>query len=323
MTSSSKEVLRNHCTTLIEDMASGRLVPVFGPGVSLSNVTKTQAEAAEDLSEGIAKAVEYPWRNRKNLQRVSWYGKNRERDLLYGHLHDVFFRGHPTEAYKFFAELPGKLSKKGYRDRRQLVVTTSYDLFLENAFFHANEQYDLLTYVANSDDKSEEGKFRYLPYGGEARIFDERSNFELPIEENVLRHTIILKMQGTVDSVNAKEGTFAVTDEDYIDYLARPNTPAHNVPVFLQLKMQQSRFLFLGLSIADWSQRVVLRSLIQPRRKFDPGSHAIMQRTEEWDREYWEQYGVELLEVSLNDYIDALREALENLPSGGGDGGVA
>lgn len=322
--------LRKHCSEMVRCMAEGLLVPFFGPGVSLLNRTSDipftvgkSLPYAHELSLSIAKRVKYPWGDRTNLQRVSWYGARFKPDELYQHLHDVFNAVDTTEVHRFFAELAENLKAKGYRNRRQVIVTANYDRVLDHAFDHAfknkSEPYDLLTYVANSADKSEVGRFRYKPFGGHSELVDDPSTFPLPITEGVLKHTIILKIQGGADWIEWDKGSFAVNDEDYIDYLARLNTPAHKIPAMLMEKMHDSSFLFLGFGVSEWNLRVVLRGF-QSRKKFSHPSWAIMHPGEQWDEAYWNEYGVKLLEVPLTDFIAILKEELTKLPHGGGAG---
>lgn len=323
MTPAFEVELRKHCAEMVGCMAEGILVPFFGPGVSLLNRTSDtpfivgeSLPYAHELSLSIAKQIEYPWGDRTNLQRVSWYGARFKPDELYKHLHDVFNAVDTTEVHRFFAELPENLKAKGYRDRRQVIVTANYDRVLDHAFDDKREPYDLLTYVANSTDKTEVGRFRYKPFGSQSEMVNDPSRFPLPITNGSLKHTIILKIQGGVDWTDWDKGSFAVTDEDYIDYLARLNTPAYKIPAMLMEKMYDSSFLFLGFGVSEWNFRVVLRRF-QSRKKFSHRSWAIMHPTERWDKAYWDEYGVKLLKVPLNDFIAILKEELSRLPRGG------
>ena len=322
MTLPSEDVLRTHCREVIDLMAEGFLIPFLGPGVSLpdrSSAAASETENAlphtEELSLIIAGKVGYPWDDDKNLLRVSWYGARFEPEILHACLHDVFRDVGSTRIHKFFAELPRKLEAKGCRNRHLLIATTNYDRVLDDAF-DGTEPYDLLSYVANSADKSEVGKFRYKTYDGQSGIVDDPNRFP-PIGDNVLDRTMILKLRGGVDWLESGKSSFAVSDEDYIDYLARLNTPAYKIPTLLMEKMQDSSFLFLGFGVSEWNLRVVLRS-IQSRKKFAHPSWAILHPIEQWDKTYWDQYGVELMDVPLNDYIASLEAELNSRPGGGG-----
>ena len=74
----------------------------------------------------------------------------------------------------------------------------------------------------------------------------------------------------------------------------------------LAAKLRRSHFLFLGYSLRDWNLRVILHRiwgeqqaelqvLGDPARPRAPST-----------REFWEQRGVEILDVALEDYVDEL-----------------
>jgi hypothetical protein len=314
--------LRAHCRMAIDYMESGSVIPFFGAGVNRSerpphtpfSIGKYLPDA-EELSESIATLVNYPWPERDNLLRVAWYAANNNQRTLYQHLHEIFSAEYPTTTvHDFFAQLPGKLSAKGYPNRFQLIVTTNYDEVLENAFVAAKEPYDLLTYIANSSDKREIGKFRYIPHGGTAQLISKPTSFPLPIDEyNVLERTMILKIHGAVDKIDWRRSSFVVTEDDYIDYLARMNTPARDIPSLILQKMRDSSFLFLGYSLSDWNMRVLLNS-IWSTQTYSDTSWAVMHKTKEWDEAYWQKHRVQLLKLSLKDYVAALDEQLDALP---------
>ncbi len=310
--------LRAHCGMMINFMVKGYLIPFLGAGVNLSNRPADAAflrghylPNAAELSEDIAKQFNYPWADPKELLRVSWHAAATVGDgFLYQHLHDIFKLEYPlTDVHTFFARLPKKLATKGYPGRHQLIVTTNYDELLERAFDEEKVPYDLLSYVAHSDDDEREvGRFRYTPHGGEPRIIYEPNTVDLTIKQ-----TVILKIHGAVHPTNWKRSSFVVTEDDYIDYLARMNNDSYQIPAVLMNEMLDKRFLFLGYSLGDWNLRVLLNS-IRSRRSFKDRSWAVMHETKEWDETYWDAHHVRLMKLPLHDYVAALNEQLDALP---------
>jgi hypothetical protein len=309
---------------IVHWMTEGIIIPFFGAGVNLAGrsagtpfTPKENLPRASELSLEIAHRFGYPWDDRENLLRVSWYAARNGGRELYKFLHDLFSASYQTnEVHKFFAELPSKLAAKGYRHCRQLIVTTNYDQMLERAFDDAGEPYDVLSYVAWSDEEYEKGKFRYTPHRGKPTPVLTPATLDLPIEENVLERNIILKIHGAVDGSNQGRSSFVITEDDYIDYLARMN-PASQVPALLMEKMKDSSFLFLGYSLGDWNLRVFLHSLWSNQPRNDT-SWAVMNETKDWDEEYWRRHRVDLWKLSLSDYVEVLREELDALPVVGG-----
>src|SRR6266536_3252101 len=56
----------------------------------------------------------------------------------------------PTAVHRFFASLPPQLRER--RLPHQLLVTTSYDLALEQALLDAGEEFDVVSYLASGRD---------------------------------------------------------------------------------------------------------------------------------------------------------------------------
>jgi hypothetical protein len=323
MTSTTVDELRAHCRIMINLMARGNLIPFFGAGVNVSNrppgasfLPNYYLPNGEELAESIADAFPpYPWSDKKDLMRVSWYASEEfGYGALYSHLREIFSGDYPlTNVHEFFARLPGKLAAKGYHGRHQLIVTTNYDAVLESAFDNAREPYDVLTYVAHNEiDKREEGRFRYTPHGGDSRIIYQPNSLILPDER-----TVILKIHGAVDRMNPERDSFVITEDDYLDYVVRMSTDSFKIPVVLMAKMLRRNFLFLGYSLGDWNMRVLFKS-IRASRQFNDTSWAVMHKTKEWDEAYWRKHKVRLLKLSLKDYVDILNEQLDALPAAGG-----
>jgi hypothetical protein len=312
MTLTSQDELRAHCRRMIDYMAGGAVIPFFGAGINLSNrppqasfIPGQYLPNAAELSASIAARFNYPFADTTNLSHVSWYAKSiAGRSGLYRYLHEIFSPDYPlTAVHRFFARLPATLAAKGYADRHQLIFTTNYDQLLERAFTEANEPYDLLFYVAHSEDMREVGRFKYVPHGGERQIIFDPTLFDLPMER-----TIILKIHGSVET-NWEDSSFVISEDDYIDYLARMNTDSYRIPSVVMEKMMQRSFLFLGYSLMDWDLRILHNLNV-----FGGDPWAIMKQTDEWQMAYWRAHSVQFKQLSLSDYLDALSEELDALP---------
>ena len=89
---------------------------------------------------------------------------------LYDKLHELFDADYPpSRLHELLASLPRRLGL-AERRRYQLIMTTNYDDALERAFRAAGEAFDLVWYVAETEDR---GKFLHLPPDGEPRSGDQ------------------------------------------------------------------------------------------------------------------------------------------------------
>jgi hypothetical protein len=124
---------------------------------------------------------------------------------------------------------------------------------------------------------------------------------ELSLEQR----SVILKLHGQVDrGPDRAWESFVVTEDDYIDYLARTDV-AGAVPVALAAKLRRSHFLFIGYTMADWNLRVILNRLWSDQ-PLSYRSWAVQAEPMPLEREFWRRRDVEVLELPLDRYVDTL-----------------
>ena len=280
-----------------ETLLAGRLVPVLGADVA-------------ELTTRLAERFEYP-ANGDTLPRVAQYiAVMKGSGPLYDELHSLLEPDlPPTPVHRFFASLPPLLRARG--SLHQLIVTTSYDLALERAFLDAGEEFDVVSYLAAGRNR---GKFCHVAPDGSGKLIEVPNTYatELSLE----RRTIILKLHGQVGR-SAEERdweSFVVTEDDYIDYLAQSEV-ASVVPVALGAKLRRSHFLFLGYTMADWNLRLLLHRLWgdQP---LSYRSWAVQPEPMPLEREFWRRRDVDVLEIPLERYVDALARQTGLEPAG-------
>jgi len=180
-----------------------------------------------------------------------------------------------------------------------LLVTSGYDLALEEALLEAGEEFDVVSYVASGRDR---GRFRHVLPDGTTRLIDMPNTYatELSLE----RRTIVLKLHGGVDASPTREReSFVVTEDDYIDYLAYGEAAA--IPVALAAKLRRSHFLFLGYGVRDWNLRLVVGRM-WGGEGVSYRSWSVQAEANPLERQLWRDRDVDLLEVNLEDYVGAL-----------------
>jgi DNA-binding SARP family transcriptional activator len=233
---------QDHFEQVVSPLLAGRVVPVLGTDV---------AEVALELGRRFG----YPDEDR-TLPRIAQYvAVMKGSGPLYDELHDLLTEDlEPTAVHRFFASLPSLLRERGAP--HQLIVTTSFDTALERAFAEAGERFDVVCYLAAGRNR---GRFYHISPRGDATVIELPNTYaaELSLEQR----TVILKLHGQVErTTERKWESFVVTEDDYIDYLARSDL-SNAVPVTLAAKLRRSHFLFLGYTMADWNLRVILHRL--------------------------------------------------------------
>jgi hypothetical protein len=310
----SKSERSRHYRLVANETKAGRVVPFLGAGANLcgrpEEVTWRPGQFdwlpnGKELSSYLAEIFSYKGRNEDDLLRVSQYVALTVGAFpLYSELRSLFNGDYPpTALHRFLAETPEILRRhRPNAPPYQLIVTTNYDDVLERAFRDADEPFDLVSYEAEGLSR---GKFTHRPYHGNATTIDEPNSYpRLSTDER----TLILKIHGAVDRTDEERDSFVITEDHYIDYLARTDV-SRLVPVTLIEKLRRSHCLFLGYSLRDWNLRVILNR-VWGDETLRSKSWAIQRNPDPVDEGLWGQRDVMILNLRLEDYIDGLREAM-------------
>jgi hypothetical protein len=199
----------------------------------------------------------------------------------------------PTAVHRFFASLPPQLRDRGLP--HQLLVTTSYDLALEQALLEADEEFDVVSYIASGRNQ---GRFSHRDPGGQTRVIDLPNTYAT--ELSLDRRTVVLKLHGGLE-----QESVVVTEDDYIRYLLRGDVGGA-IPVGLAARLRRSHYLFLGYGMREWSLRLVL-DRISGGEPLAYRSWAVVPEARPLERQFWRARDVDLLEHPLDEYVDALR----------------
>jgi DNA-binding SARP family transcriptional activator len=287
---------------VLRALLGSRLVPVLGPG-------PLPGGNGDDLAARLAEAFDLPIEHRGDLTRVSQYvAVTQGIGPLYDALHAVFSDdSEPGPVERFLARLAPVLREQGLE--HQLVVTTGYGRVLERAFEEAEEEVDVVSYVAIGPDR---GRFMHRrPDGSETVVAVPNTYAELSLDQR----PVILKVHGDID-LRPERGreSFVVSEDDYIAYLAQTDL-ANVVPVTLAAKLRRSHLLFFGYPVVEWSLRVFLHRVFgdQP---ISYRSWAVLPGAKSVQREFWRERGVDLHDAPLGDYVAELeRRLLELVPA--------
>lgn len=310
--------LQAHFNAVVKGMFEGRVVPLLGAGVNLCGRPEnwtwqhgdhTYLPSGDELAGFLAEYFEFPLsdeegQGRHDLARVSQYAAVIQGSgPLYEELHQLFDADYPpTRLHAFLAELPSVQRERLGHAQYQLIVTTNYDDALERAFRVAGEPYDVVTYEAEGEHR---GKFVHWPHEQEPRLIERPNEYtDIPQADR----TVILKMHGAVDRKDPDRDSFVITEDHYIEYLARTDI-SNLVPVTIAAKLRRSAFLFLGYRMRDWNLRVILQR-IWGEQRLSYKSWAIQLEPEPIEQEFWNKRGVDILRMSLEEYVESLEREL-------------
>jgi hypothetical protein len=276
----------------LEDVAnvlrSGKLVPVLGSDV-------------DALGKALAQHFGVPPDEGTELSRVAQYvALTRGAGRLYEELEEMLAKTTVTGVHRFFARLPAFLRAQGLP--HQLLVTTSYDLALEQAFLDAGEEFDVVSYLNAGRDR---GRFCHVRPDGSTHVIDVPNTYA--VELSLEARTVILKLHGGISAES-----FVVTEDDYIDYLGSTDIGSA-IPVALTAKLRRSHFLFLGFGMREWSLRLVLARMWGAERTLFR-SWAVSETSRPLESRFWQARDVDPFKERLDDYVSGLARYLD-LPS--------
>ena len=286
----AKPVIEDHYDEVIRALSAGRLVPVLGP--------EAASVAGDDLARLLADRFELETGNR-GLAYVSQAVAARNGiGPLHDELHLALDRDiEPSLLHSWLAALPPVLRARGLP--QQLIVSTCFHTGVERAFAAAEEELDVVVYVATGRDR---GKFLHIAPDGLASVIDEPNAYTgLALEER----SVLLKIHGHVDRDASREReSFAVREDDHIDYLLAGDASS-TVPVQLAARLRRSHLLFLGYAVDDWSLRVFLRRVWGGDR-LAYRSWAVQPAAAHVASELWRERGAEVYDISLGTYAEEL-----------------
>jgi len=308
----SLDSLDRHCQLVALRLCEGKVIPFLGAGVNLcerpDGVPWSDGEflpSGAELSQYLADRYVYPGPNPRDLLRVAQYVDLTAGDAaLFDDLHAIFTGGYrPNKLHRLLAEFPSLLRARERAVCGQLILTTNYDDAVEHAFADANEELDVVYYAA---ERGEPGRFVHIRPDGEHIEIRDRGDYR-PFD--IERRSILLKVHGAVDRTDVDADSYVITEDHYIDYLARESV-IRLLPTYVMARMRSSHFVFLGYGMRDWNLRVILRSIwAEQSRTF--ASWAIQRDPDEVDRKFWDRHRVEILDRALEDWVDAMRAELQ------------
>jgi len=299
---------------IAEKLGGGRMVPFLGAGANLCDrgdeewkLGGSLLPSGSELAGHLVQRAEYPRSDERNLLRVSEYvAAARGEDELYLYLREVFDAPYrPTSLHELLADVANDLDAAG--KPQLLVVTTNYDDLAEQALAADGLEPDIIWYEAKEDAEAF-GHFMHRAPGAEAKQILEPNKYTGLPEQ--LKRPAVLKLHGCLDRTSSHDDSYVITEDSYIDYLARGDVGAL-IPIALRDRIANNSLLFLGYSLADWNLRVVMNRIWGARR-LKVKSWAVQREPSDPDeseieRALWEdRKPIELVYCELREYVERL-----------------
>jgi hypothetical protein len=313
---------------IADKLKQGNVIPFLGAGASLTGrppnakwdgTSSTFLPSGNELAHQLADDASLPSTDpidRDDLSKVSSYYAEvaANRADLRESLHHALDHDYQIGAiHRFLAEVDVPL----------LIVTTNYDDLIERAFQVAGKPYHLVAYPTDLKEFAA-AVLWWKPGSVKPEAYPPKS---LPL--SLTDTTIIYKMHGTVDRQSNQWDSYVITEEDYVEFLARM-TGQTAIPARLMLEFRKRRFLFLGYGLRDWNLRVMLRHLksalvpeagaAPAEANADPGedlrSWAVQYNPSELEQALWSARKVNIYNKDLNDFVAELQKRMGTYTEG-------
>jgi hypothetical protein len=288
---------------IFQGLTEGRVIPFIGAGASLGQIvdgvawdrdTASRPPTANELTHYLARQAVFPKAEQLDLAKVAQYydAVAAGRVALHRELHEIFTCDYPlADIHVFLAEIEAPL----------LIVTTNYDDLIECSFRAREKPFDVVVHTTHSEHAD---SVLWWPHNQKPRYVTPNEFVDINLDTT----TVIYKMHGSVDRQDRVRDSFVITEDDYIEFLTRVATRTA-IPALFAEPFQTRHFLFLGYSLGDWNLRVVLNKLERdwPRRR-GIRSWAVQLHPSVLERQFWQQRGVEIYNMSIQEFVRNLQE---------------
>jgi hypothetical protein len=310
---------------LAMELEAGRLTPFLGAGVNTVGVDRSKPfepgdrlpDAAE-LARYLVRKRGYEMREGDELELIkvaqTWFSRLGTA-ALYAELHRLFNYDFPlTPVHQVLATMPAYVRTHADPQLREfpLFVTTNYDDALERALNEHGEQFDVLTYIATG---KRVGKFLHTEPSGKATLVKLGTRYQ---GVDLRERSVVLKLHGAVwrgdGPVSVSQDSYVITEDDYIESMAAD--VMSNLPVAVSTRMQACHYLFLGYSLRDWNLRAMLHRIWKEHER-ENTSWAIEKQPDKNEVSAWKARDVEIFELDLEAFSEALARQLAQSPSRG------
>ena len=293
-----------HYDAIARLFKKGEVIPCLGPGLT-EHRTEAYPPVEQDLARRLADAAGLADRDHpfpliaQQVQIVAGRG------VLYDNLRNLYqpdpYVYSPAPIHRFLARIPYPF----------LILSTTYDTLLEEAFDEVDKKYVVVTHLLHGDSNAEKDKV-IVRYSHGQETVEKCQAQELVIDLSAW--SVIYKLHGAFGlfEPNSDEeiDSLVVTEEDYLALVTLLEHPQTTIPNYFARQFKKCMFLFWGYGISDWNHRAVL-DVIQRKGNFRRvQSYAICQAATEFERLYWESKRVRVLETDLHEFMGALANAL-------------
>jgi predicted alpha/beta hydrolase family esterase len=203
--------------------------------------------------------------------------------------------------HKFLAQLPKAMGEYPQKTDRKglpypIIITTSYDSFLEQAFHKYDQNVDTLYYKAAY--QNDQGQL--IHQEGDKDPIKEEYN-KLPVR----KRPVILRLYGNWND------QFVVTNDQFYSLLR----DLKNLPVQLETVLNNSSFLFLGYSPNDYELQMIVDGLKNSKKIGTENKSWLIHQSQAGDltEQFWTDRKIYPISIqgNLEDFVKELQKGID------------
>jgi hypothetical protein len=218
------------------------------------------------------------------------------RRQLYSRLRKAF--DHPAE--------PNPLHRLIASSKRpQLIVVTTPDTTLEQAFDNIGAKYDV---VVHTDARDASASVYWWPHTAVEPIVTRPNQLDIDLDST----TVIYKLFGTVDRKKHRWDTFIVAEDDILE-LVTSLLRGSAIPAAFLPYIAEKNALYLGFGLGSWLNRTLLRTFNASPEARRRVAWAIVMQTRHMERIFWERQNVRVYDLDLRTFSQNMARTAESL----------
>jgi len=193
-----------------------------------------------------------------------------------------------------------------------VLISATYDMFLENCFRAAKKKYALISSVIYSKDNCRIGNSNHnlkagsviVCYSDQEEVRVLESGQDLSNLEDLKDYSLIYKIRGYYD--NLGQDTWTLTEENYFDFA---RNIGNSIPNYIVRLFINRIVYFVGYSTRNWEDRLLI-SLILNLTRYE-SAKVITQTEDHFEIAYWRWKKVDIYPVGLENFVAQLENYLK------------
>lgn len=284
---------------LARRLMRGEIIPVLGSEVHYRCGLPFPSSA--QLAHSLAQEARYddfsgPLSMISQYYEMSEYGRGTLLQSVQQALEQHLAEGNAYPLYQLLSNIPEPV----------LIISACYDRLLERHFTDKGKKFVVISHL-NIAENSNQVLLKYSDRTApEAPCMGEAIS---PLKLLEQGYSILYKVCGgfgiSPTETSEEFDSLMISEEDYFAFARKLE---NIIPGYLSTQIKRKSLLFLGNSLNNWQDRLVLNAILEKNRNNRARSYAVEENPSKYELEYWKFHGVDLYQLNLTTFVEKLTE---------------